>query len=115
MTPTQRTLDLCRKQGWTVQVVERWCSFSRRRIDLFGLIDVLAITGDYTIGIQTTSGSNVSARIKKAKQSPEMVEWLSSPSRKFVIHGWRKVADSRKMEVREVVMKLVDGKVEVDK
>ena len=102
MTPTQRTLALLRKHGWTVQVVERWCSFSRRRIDLFGVIDVLAINDSLTIGIQTTSGSCVSARIKKSLESDQLVRWLSGQNRKFFVHGWRKLKKTGKWECREI-------------
>ena len=42
-SPTARTLDLLRREQWPlVQVVERWCAFSRRRVDLFGVFDLLA-------------------------------------------------------------------------
>jgi len=46
-TPTQRTLAELKRRGWTRQVVEHWQSFSRRRIDLFGVIDVVALTPKY--------------------------------------------------------------------
>ena len=46
-SPTARTLDLLRREQWPlVQVVERWCAFSRRRIDLFGVFDLLAAFPD---------------------------------------------------------------------
>lgn len=108
MTPTQRTLALLRKHGWTVQVVERWCAFSRRRIDLFGIIDILAINANCTIGIQTTSGSCMSARIKKALANDALKVWLASPDRKFVIHGWVKRKKTGKWEARETALEL-DG------
>ena len=114
MTPTQRTLALCRKHGWTTQVVERWCAFSRRRIDLFGVIDVLAIDDSLTIGIQTTSGSCVSARIKKSLECEPLVRWLVGPNRKFFVHGWRKLKKTGKWECREIQITLVDGKLLVD-
>lgn len=90
-SPTQRSLALCRSQGMTVQVVERWCAFSRRRIDLFGIIDLVAINENFIIGIQTTSGSCVSARLAKALESEPLKLWLTNPSRRFFIHGWRKL------------------------
>lgn len=42
-SPTARTLDECRKRGWTAQVVERWNPHARVRQDLFGVIDLVAI------------------------------------------------------------------------
>ena len=44
MTPTQRTLAECRRRGWTAAVVEKWNPHARIRQDLFGCIDILAVT-----------------------------------------------------------------------
>ena len=103
MSPTQRSLALLRSRGYLVAVVERWNSFVKRRQDLFGFIDLLAIKGDELIGVQSTSGSNVSARINKIIAEPNAIVWLS-PSRKIVVHGWRKVGPRgkrKKWECRE--------------
>lgn len=100
-TPTQRTLKLCRDVGWTCQVVERWNSFAKVRVDLFGFIDVVAMNGASIIGIQATSGSNVAARITKIKENPKSAEWLKSGGRLFV-QGWRKLKKSGKWKCREV-------------
>jgi hypothetical protein len=89
-SPTQRTLDLCRKSGLTAQVVERWERFSRRRIDLFGVIDIVAIGGGQIIGIQSTAGSGVSARRRKILCEPRAKLWVTSGGRLY-IHGWRKL------------------------
>lgn len=94
-SPTQRSLKKLREEGCDiVQVVERWCTFSNRRIDLFGIIDVLAIKGNETIAIQTTSGSGVSARIKKIEDSPAL-EYIRAAGWTFHVHGWRKVKVKR--------------------
>ena len=102
MRPTQRTLALIRKQGFVAQVVEHIVPRTFIRRDLFNIIDILAINTTYTIGIQTTSGSNVSARIAKAIESEQLRLWLSVPSRRFIIHGWRKLKSSRRWECREI-------------
>jgi hypothetical protein len=109
-SPTQRTLKLCRDHGWTCQVVERWNAFARVRVDLFGFIDLVAMNGTSIIGIQSTSGNNVSTRLDKIKANEKSVEWLRSGGRLFV-HGWRKLASSRKWECREIEIGLdADGK-----
>ena len=100
-SPTQRTLSLCKRHGWTCQVVERWNSFARVRQDLFGFIDLVAMDGKTIIGIQATSGSNVSARLRKIAENPKSAEWLQSGARLFV-HGWRKIAKTRRWECREI-------------
>ena len=90
-SPTKRTLDRLRKEGWPlVEVTERWNSFARVRKDLFGFIDVLAVNGDRIQAVQSTSGANVSARWEKMRYLPAVGHWLSNGSRELVIHGWAK-------------------------
>ena len=107
MSPTQRTLALLRKTWPLVAITEHWCPFSRRRKDLFGFVDCLAIRHDDMLAVQTTSGTNVSARLEKIQMSPNTVYWLSNPACRLVIHGWalrgprgkRKVWTCRQVEV----------------
>ena len=54
-TYTQRTLNLLRDQGFKVGVVERWIPGANIRKDLFGIIDIIAISSNKIIGIQSTS------------------------------------------------------------
>jgi len=88
MSPTQRTLKEMRKRGYLCEIVERFNPWSKTRHDLFSFVDVLCIKGDETLAVQTTSGSNVSARIAKIAQTQAAALWLESPSRKIVVHGW---------------------------
>tara|TARA_R110000851_G_scaffold93777_3_gene204164 strand:- start:1102 stop:1413 length:312 start_codon:yes stop_codon:yes gene_type:complete len=72
ISPTQRTLKKLRDSGDypLVAIVERWNAFAKIRQDLFGIIDLLAIDiKGNTVGIQVTSYSNVSARLKKMEDS----------------------------------------------
>jgi hypothetical protein len=69
--------------------VERWNAFARKRVDLFGVIDVVAITPEGILGVQVTSGTNHSARVKKAKEEPAIVEWLKAGG-KFEVWSFRK-------------------------
>jgi len=71
-SPTQLTLKELRKATDCVQVVEHWCQFSRRRKDLFGFVDVLAVAGNETIAVQTTSWANVGARVKEMGESQHL-------------------------------------------
>jgi hypothetical protein len=76
-SPTSRTLAALRADGWIAEVVERWLPFARRRRDLLGFIDVLALRlGDPLLAIQTTSASNHASRVAKLKASPELALWL---------------------------------------
>lgn len=89
-SPTSRTLDRCRRWGWRSWIVEKWNQFSGRRHDLFGIIDVLVLTDDnQTVGIQATSTSNMSARVKKAteEQAEALSHWLACGN-VFEVWGW---------------------------
>jgi hypothetical protein len=95
VSPTQRALAELRELGYTHQKVEFWNQFSRRRVDLFGFIDILAITPELTIGIQVTAGSGHAARRKKILGHPLAVEWLRSPYRAVEVWSFRKVKVKR--------------------
>lgn len=101
-SPTQRTLAELRKRKYPlVQVVERWNPFAHVRVDLFGIIDVVAVsaTGD-VVGIQATSGSNVSARVAKITESAAL-PILRLAKWRVMVWGWRKNAKGRYV-LREV-------------
>ncbi|MBG94852.1 MAG: hypothetical protein CL793_06325 [Chloroflexi bacterium] len=85
-------MALLRKQGYDlVQVVEKWVPQARKRIDLFGIIDIVAIRKDVPgiLGIQATSMANISHRIRKAQESPAYPLWLANGNR-FEVWGWGK-------------------------
>ena len=97
MSPTQRTLAYYRKKGFPVDVTERWIPRANIRKDLFGIIDliILDIQAPRIIGVQTTSGSNHAARIKKALDSDILRAWLICGGRFFVV-SWRKLVARKK-------------------
>jgi hypothetical protein len=87
---TQRSLQLLRKEGWQCQVVERWQAFARKRIDLFGCIDILAVKPGLILGVQATT-SSVSAHATKALNCGGLRGWLEAgPNVYFEIWGWTK-------------------------
>lgn len=81
---------MMRKDGRLAEVVEHWNPFAKVRKDLFGFIDVLVISGNEMLAVQTTSGANVSARIAKIRATPAAKVWLASPTRRLFVHGWAK-------------------------
>lgn len=90
MTPTARTLKELRELGFIAQVVEKFNRFSKRRIDLFGCIDIIAArAGVGVLGIQATSGDNHAARMDKARAEPRLREWLAAGGR-FAVWSWSK-------------------------
>lgn len=103
-SPTKRSLAKLRAEGWLVAVVERWNPYAKVRQDLFGFIDLLAIRGDETLAVQTTSGAHVAERFEKIRNTDAGHAarlWLASPNRKIVIHGWRKVGPRGKRKTWE--------------
>ena len=99
-SPTQRSLEHLRKAGYPlVQVVERWNAFARRRVDLFGIVDVLAV-GEDIVAVQTTSASNMAARISKIAES-DALPVLRKAGIRVLVHGWRKNS-KRRWVLREV-------------
>jgi hypothetical protein len=88
-SPTQLTLKLLRDEGWTVEVVERWIPGANIRKDLFGFIDLVALKGDLTLGVQATSYSNMGARIKKIENA-ELLSQVRRACWHLWVIGWRK-------------------------
>ena len=75
MSPTQRTQARLKALGWTTAIVERWNQYAKVRQDLFGFIDVLAIKGPRTIGVQTTTCDHLAERIEKIRNLPAAHTW----------------------------------------
>ena len=94
MTPSQRTVAHLRKLGYQTANVEHYNYFTKRKHDLFGCIDILAIGNDETLAVQVTSKSNMSARIKKIEASEALPEMLRSGWR-VIVHGWWKGTNGR--------------------
>jgi hypothetical protein len=89
-----RTIALYESKGYKCDIVESYNSFSRRKKDLFGIFDIVAIGNGETLGIQLTSKSNMSSRIKKITNSDFFTEIVRSGWRIIVI-GWYKKENGR--------------------
>ena len=90
VSPTKLTLRTLRAEGWKVAVVEHWCSFSKRKKDLFGIIDVLGVHDEHgTIAVQCTTASHLAKRVLKVEESPVLVTMLNAKWR-VEVWGWRK-------------------------
>lgn len=72
--------------------------FGNVRKDLFRFIDIVALKGDQTYGIQVTTTSHMPAREQKIMSLPEYYRWKEAGN-KVVIHGWAKRGgrDKRKL------------------
>jgi len=90
---TQRTIKLLENQGFKTWNVELWNSFSRRKTDLFGIIDRIAIRPGQIVGVQIC-GSDFQPHVRKITESEYTVPWLESGALLWLI-GWRKVLKKR--------------------
>jgi len=90
----QRTIALMTERGYQCDVVESYNAFTKRKKDLFGIFDILAIGNGETVAIQLTSKSNMSTRIKKISESPMLPEVLRSNWR-ILVFGWYKKENGR--------------------
>ena len=86
-SPTSRTLEVLREQGYTVAIVEKWNPHARIRQDLFGFIDILAIKGKEVLAVQTTTTTNMNARIKKIANH-ENIGAVRDVGWTVHVHGW---------------------------
>jgi hypothetical protein len=101
-SPTVRSLKAMRDRGYYSEVVERYNSFTKRRNDFCGFIDILCLGMNEIIGVQTTSYSNMSARVKKINEH-ENLHLVRAAGIKIVVHGWRKNKSNR-WEFKEVII-----------
>jgi hypothetical protein len=108
VTPTARTLELLRRSGYLVAVVESWVPRVNARRDLFGFADVLAVSPHREprfLLVQATTTDHVAGRLTKARGCPALRTWLQAGGA-FVVDGWFK-RDGR-WQVRRVEVKLGD-------
>lgn len=92
-SPTSRTLKLVRDAGYEAQVVEHWVPQTRTRRDLFGIVDIVAINDNGTVGIQATSWSNHASRVHKIKASPLFPRLVAAGWAIWVV-SWRRATDA---------------------
>jgi hypothetical protein len=73
------------------QVVERWCTFSNRRIDLFGFIDIVALDKTRILGIQCTTGGDLATRVAKVQNDrrDQAIDWMRARGEIWLV-GWYK-------------------------
>jgi hypothetical protein len=79
MSPIQETHKLLRERGYYVAKTEYWHHFAKRRMDLCGFIDTLAlnsITFDDLLAIQSTTGDHHAHRRTKILASEVTPLWL---------------------------------------
>ncbi len=86
-SPTQLSLAKLREEGYTCWITEHWNNWSKTRQDLFGFIDILALKGNETLAVQTTTAANLNARVKKISNH-ENVGAVREAGWTIHVHGW---------------------------
>lgn len=109
-TPTKKSMDLLRAQGYQVAVVEKWVPAGPNGYkgniitrDVWNFGDILACRPPDTgsILVQTTGGTggNFTARLHKIQAIDEARKWLQCGN-EIQIHGWRKIGPLKRFKVR---------------
>ena len=88
MTPTQLSKAWCSVRGWPVDDSERRIAGKISK-DLFGMLDLVALSPEAIIGIQTTTAAHLAARRRKVAEARYASAWLLAGGR-LLVHGWRK-------------------------
>jgi hypothetical protein len=109
--PLQRSKALLEEQGWKVWKVEVWNQWSGHRVDLYHLMDLVAIRADVNgvLGVQCC-GEDVAAHITKIMSGytdPKGKVWgpneylpiWKAAGNKLLIHGWSKRGERGKRKV----------------
>jgi hypothetical protein len=104
VSPTARTLQELRRQGFLAAVVERWLPRVGRKADLWGIGDILAVhlRERQVLLVQVTTAAHVPDRLRRIQARPEMALLLRADVL-VEVWGWRKVGDRwrcRKVAVR---------------
>lgn len=87
VSPTQLSLDYLRADGWLVEVVERWIPSAQTRRDLFGFLDLVAVRDAETLGVQTTSRTNLTAHLHKIADAVAL-PYVRAAGWTLHVHGW---------------------------
>jgi len=108
MTPMQRTLEVIKKDGLKYWITEHWNQYSRKRQDLFNIIDVLVLDCGM-VGFQVC-GSDMASHKKKLLEDEKenTFAWLSQPGARLEVWGWRKLKKKRGMKATEWKPRIAD-------
>lgn len=109
----QMSLQYLRDLGYDVDVCERWVPSPHGQVrkDLFGILDLVAIRGTETLGVQTTTRGEAPKRLRKILAS-EYLPSLRAAGWQIVVHGWHQPRGPRTRWVCEE--SFVDPRPDID-
>jgi hypothetical protein len=90
----KRTKDYLTDLGYVVEKTEHYNPYCKRKNDLLGFGDYIAIQTGQIVLVQSTSKSNLSARRKKIKSLSTAAEWLDAGG-KIMLIGWQRGSNGR--------------------
>lgn len=108
LTTSGRSIKLLREMGYTAESVERF--FGGFRHDLFNGIDIIAIKGDETLGVQTTTVNCGPAHLEKLKELSEMKLWLLGRNRSLQLWTWSRYRVKRELAPPKVYKRKIKKK-----
>lgn len=91
-SPTQRSVQKLHTDQYQLVWITEFFAYGKRH-DLFGFGDILALKKGEILLVQTTTYSNVSARVKKITEH-ENVGHVRDAGIRIVVHGWHKKNDA---------------------
>lgn len=97
----QQTRKRLEEQGYLVELVESYNAFTRRKHDLWGFIDFLAIKRDEVLAVQVTSKSNMSSRRKKITEHPK-VDMVRMANIRIELWGFYKEANKWQVKIEDL-------------
>lgn len=84
-THKHRAREKLEALGWLVGDVEKWLPQAKKRIDLFGIIDLVGLKDGQTLGLQVTGPTNVSGHVDKMLSEPRLVDVLNA---NWIVEVW---------------------------
>lgn len=85
----ERSMGLLRAEGYLVGKTEHWHAFAKKRMDLFGFIDLVALGNGKIVAVQVTKNF-LNEHITKIRSIAAAQRWLSCGGQ-IVIHWWREL------------------------
>ncbi len=95
ISPTQRTMKKLKEEGWRPGIVERFIGPLNIRVDLFHIIDIIAIQPGNILGVQSCGQSFSEHYRKLTEEHPDACwDWLQAGGQ-LELWGWRKLKVKR--------------------
>ena len=88
MGTTARSTKWLRDNGWAYGIVEKTDPYTGLTHDYLGIIDIIAVYGTLTLGIQACSKGDKAAHVWKILEEPRLLEWLDGETRTFEVQAW---------------------------